>query len=85
MHGRGSITSAIVTRPCHAPSPFEPPTRTAQPQGPISSTSVWSFTVSIVTFELGPEAAGLNLTGADTVIIHDCDFNPQIDRQAGVH
>ena len=25
---------------------------------------------------------GLNLTGADTVIIHDCDFNPQIDRQA---
>lgn len=25
---------------------------------------------------------GLNLTGADTVIIHDVDFNPQIDRQA---
>lgn len=25
---------------------------------------------------------GLNLTGADTVIIHDIDFNPQIDRQA---
>ena len=25
---------------------------------------------------------GLNLTGADTVILHDCDFNPQIDRQA---
>ncbi|KAG6759447.1 hypothetical protein POTOM_035925 [Populus tomentosa] len=25
---------------------------------------------------------GLNLTGADTVIIHDLDFNPQIDRQA---
>ncbi|XP_071692660.1 protein CHROMATIN REMODELING 19-like [Rutidosis leptorrhynchoides] len=25
---------------------------------------------------------GLNLTGADTVIIHDMDFNPQIDRQA---
>ena len=25
---------------------------------------------------------GLNLTGADTVIIHDCDFNPQIDRQS---
>jgi SWI/SNF-related matrix-associated actin-dependent regulator 1 of chromatin subfamily A len=22
------------------------------------------------------------LTGADTVILHDCDFNPQIDRQA---
>ncbi|KAL4186316.1 hypothetical protein AMTRI_Chr09g33250 [Amborella trichopoda] len=25
---------------------------------------------------------GLNLTGADTVIIHDMDFNPQVDRQA---
>lgn len=25
---------------------------------------------------------GINLTGADTVIIHDMDFNPQIDRQA---
>ena len=25
---------------------------------------------------------GLNLVGADTVVIHDCDFNPQIDRQA---
>ncbi|CAG9467770.1 unnamed protein product [Pedinophyceae sp. YPF-701] len=25
---------------------------------------------------------GLNLTGADTVILHDVDFNPQADRQA---
>lgn len=25
---------------------------------------------------------GLNLTGADTVVIHDMDFNPQMDRQA---
>lgn len=25
---------------------------------------------------------GLNLIGADTVVIHDMDFNPQIDRQA---
>jgi SWI/SNF-related matrix-associated actin-dependent regulator 1 of chromatin subfamily A len=25
---------------------------------------------------------GLNLIGADTVIIHDIDFNPQMDRQA---
>ncbi|CAI5531574.1 unnamed protein product [Closterium sp. Naga37s-1] len=25
---------------------------------------------------------GLNLTGADTVILHDVDFNPQMDRQA---
>jgi SWI/SNF-related matrix-associated actin-dependent regulator 1 of chromatin subfamily A len=27
-------------------------------------------------------AQGLNLVGADTVILHDIDFNPQIDRQA---
>lgn len=25
---------------------------------------------------------GLNLTGADTVVLHDSDFNPQTDRQA---
>ncbi len=25
---------------------------------------------------------GLNLTGADTVVLHDVDFNPQVDRQA---
>ena len=25
---------------------------------------------------------GINLTSADTVILHDIDFNPQIDRQA---
>ena len=25
---------------------------------------------------------GLNLTGADTVILHDSDFNPNVDRQA---
>ena len=25
---------------------------------------------------------GINLTAADTVIIHDLDFNPQNDRQA---
>ncbi|KAM1218458.1 hypothetical protein ACFX2I_045668 [Malus domestica] len=28
---------------------------------------------------------GLNLVGADTVVIHDMDFNPQIDRQAEDH
>ncbi|OUS48049.1 putative helicase [Ostreococcus tauri] len=39
---------------------------------------------SLDTFLLSTRAGGqgLNLTGADTVILYDCDFNPQIDRQA---
>ncbi|XP_050895292.1 uncharacterized protein LOC127101907 [Lathyrus oleraceus] len=38
----------------------------------------------ILRFLLSTRAGGqgLNLTGADTVVIHDMDFNPQIDRQA---
>jgi SWI/SNF-related matrix-associated actin-dependent regulator 1 of chromatin subfamily A len=38
----------------------------------------------IFAFLLSTRAGGqgLNLTGADVVVIHDCDFNPQIDRQA---
>ena len=45
-----------------------------------------SFTAdrSIPVFLLTTRAGGLgvNLTAADTVIIHDCDFNPAADRQA---
>jgi len=39
---------------------------------------------SIFAFLLSTRAGGqgLNLTGADTVILHDVDFNPQMDRQA---
>ena len=38
---------------------------------------------SLCVFALHPRGGqGLNLVGADAVVIHDCDFNPQIDRQA---
>ncbi|KAK9819591.1 hypothetical protein WJX72_000080 [[Myrmecia] bisecta] len=39
---------------------------------------------AVFAFLLSTRAGGqgLNLTGADTVILHDVDFNPQIDRQA---
>ena len=39
---------------------------------------------SILVFLLSTRAGGLgiNLTSADTVILHDLDFNPQADRQA---
>ncbi|KAL5721619.1 DNA helicase [Ranunculus cassubicifolius] len=39
-----------------------------------------SFFACLLSTRAGGQ--GLNLTGADTVIIHDMDFNPQIDRQA---
>ncbi|KAM5566541.1 hypothetical protein ABKV19_014944 [Rosa sericea] len=45
----------------------------------------WALDVIGVTYRrLDGRAGGqgLNLTGADTVVIHDMDFNPQIDRQA---
>lgn len=41
---------------------------------------------SIPVFLLSTKAGGLgiNLTAADTVIMHDLDFNPENDRQAEV-
>eukprot|EP00850_Spirogloea_muscicola_P005099 SM000023S07555 [mRNA] locus=s23:139237:144215:+ [translate_table: standard] len=42
-----------------------------------NSTEVFAFLLST---RAGGQ--GLNLTGADVVVLHDVDFNPQIDRQA---
>ena len=41
---------------------------------------------SITVFLLSTKAGGLgiNLTAADTVILHDLDFNPENDKQAEV-
>ncbi len=38
---------------------------------------------SVFIFLLSTRAGGqgLNLIGADTVILHDVDFNPQVDKQ----
>lgn len=45
-----------------------------------------SSTEAIPVFLLSTKAGGLgiNLTSADTVILHDLDFNPENDRQAEV-
>ena len=42
--------------------------------------------IEIPVFLLSTKAGGLgiNLTAADTVILHDLDFNPENDRQAEV-
>lgn len=42
---------------------------------------------SIPVFLLSTKAGGLgiNLTAADTVVLHDLDFNPENDRQAEVN
>lgn len=46
----------------------------------------FSSDTSIPVFLLSTRAGGLgiNLTAADTVILHDVDFNPENDRQAEV-
>jgi SWI/SNF-related matrix-associated actin-dependent regulator 1 of chromatin subfamily A len=41
-----------------------------------------SFSVFLLSTKAG--GLGINLTSADTVILHDLDFNPENDRQAEV-
>lgn len=50
----------------------------------LSIVDSFNRDTSIFAFLLSTRAGGqgLNLVGADTVILHDVDFNPQIDRQA---
>ena len=45
-----------------------------------SLISLLLISVFLLTTRSG--GLGINLTGADTVIIHDSDFNPAMDRQA---
>ena len=48
------------------------PNRSAQPQ----------YSVNIFLLSTKAGGLGINLTSADTVIMHDLDFNPENDRQA---
>ncbi|GAB4819342.1 hypothetical protein N2152v2_006388 [Parachlorella kessleri] len=50
----------------------------------LATVDRFNHQADVFAFLLSTRAGGqgLNLTGADTVIIHDVDFNPQIDRQA---
>ncbi|WP_353959848.1 C-terminal helicase domain-containing protein, partial [Klebsiella pneumoniae] len=50
----------------------------------ITTVDRFNHNDDVFAFLLSTRAGGqgLNLTGADTVILHDVDFNPQIDRQA---
>ena len=50
----------------------------------LATVDKFNTSDEVFAFLLSTRAGGqgLNLTGADTVILHDVDFNPQIDRQA---
>lgn len=50
----------------------------------LATVDRFNHSDDVFAFLLSTRAGGqgLNLTGADTVILHDVDFNPQIDRQA---
>ena len=67
----GALTFAESKDPYHPNSP-EAPCRFNDPDGGV-------FAMLLSTRAGGQ---GLNLTGADTVVLHDVDFNPAIDRQA---
>eukprot|EP00887_Chlorella_sp_A99_P001899 scaffold18.g1899.t1 len=50
----------------------------------LSTVDRFNHSDDVFAFLLSTRAGGqgLNLTGADTVVLHDVDFNPQIDKQA---
>lgn len=50
----------------------------------LATVDRFNHSDDVFAFLLSTRAGGqgLNLTGADTVILHDVDFNPQIDKQA---
>ena len=40
-----------------------------------------AFAAQVFLLSTRAGGMGINLTAADTVIMHDSDFNPQVDRQ----
>lgn len=85
-----ALTLALAARaPSHNERPLTPRRAPPRARAQVSErlTIVDSFNDpagGVFAFLLSTRAGGqgLNLTGADTVILHDCDFNPQVRRHS---
>ena len=53
-------------------------------QDMIDEFSAVGSTIPVFLLSTKAGGLGINLTAADTVIMHDLDFNPENDRQAEV-
>ena len=54
----------------------------AERQGMVAAFNEGTSSAKIFLLSTRAGGLGINLTGADAVVIHDVDFNPEIDRQA---
>ena len=54
----------------------------AERQGMVAAFNDGTSSAKIFLLSTRAGGLGINLTGADAVVIHDVDFNPEIDRQA---
>lgn len=58
------------------------PTVAATTTTPVPSGATPRYNVNVFLLSTKAGGLGINLTSADTVILHDLDFNPENDRQA---
>ena len=54
----------------------------AERQAMVSAFNEGTSSTDLFLLSTRAGGLGINLTGADTVVIHDVDFNPEVDRQA---